>query len=360
MRRLSHGDLDTFLEVLRTVYASADPDRFVPGVTPVLTRLVAADRPSYNECPWKGRIRAFVVPHGEMGGHLAEALSVYGHQSPSLAYYRRTGRKDVVAFADFLSRPQLKRLPLWAEYYRHVEVETQMLVPLRLNGAGETREIVFALSRSTRDFSERDRFVMELLRPHLVQAHALSRLLGEMRAREAVLHEALDTGDGVILLDDTGAIRFASRRSRRQLGQYFDAPERAGERLPDALDRWLRQQDALLAGADGVPPPLRPLVVTRGERRLTVRFVPGAVHRRLVLEERPVQIEPARLAPLGLTARQREVLSWLAMGKTNAEIGTILGLSPLTVRTHLDHIYRKLGVESRAAAIVQALTVAGA
>ncbi len=52
-----------------------------------------------------------------------------------------------------------------------------------------------------------------------------------------------------------------------------------------------------------------------------------------------------------LTAREREVHHWLSAGKTNEEIATILGISPHTVRHHLEHIFEKLGVENRYAAI---------
>ena len=57
----------------------------------------------------------------------------------------------------------------------------------------------------------------------------------------------------------------------------------------------------------------------------------------------------------GLTRREVEVLEWVARGKTNNEIGLILEISPRTASKHLEHIYTKLGVESRTAAVVQFL-----
>ncbi|AMW82831.1 response regulator [Pseudomonas yamanorum] len=51
-----------------------------------------------------------------------------------------------------------------------------------------------------------------------------------------------------------------------------------------------------------------------------------------------------------LTEREVEVLRWVACGKTNRDIGDILGLSPRTVNKHLEHVYVKLGVETRTAA----------
>jgi len=54
-----------------------------------------------------------------------------------------------------------------------------------------------------------------------------------------------------------------------------------------------------------------------------------------------------------LTPREREVLAWLAHGKTDAEIAAFLGTSPRTVHKHLEHIYVKLGVETRTAAVMR-------
>lgn len=61
-------------------------------------------------------------------------------------------------------------------------------------------------------------------------------------------------------------------------------------------------------------------------------------------------------ARFALTEREVEVLSWVACGKTNRDIGDILGLSPRTVNKHLEHVYVKLGVETRTAAAAVAIS----
>lgn len=61
------------------------------------------------------------------------------------------------------------------------------------------------------------------------------------------------------------------------------------------------------------------------------------------------------LGDAGLTAREIEVLLWVAQGKTNRDVGDILGLSPRTVNKHLEHVFVKLGVETRTAAATIAL-----
>ncbi|MCK9396321.1 MAG: response regulator transcription factor [Methylobacter sp.] len=58
---------------------------------------------------------------------------------------------------------------------------------------------------------------------------------------------------------------------------------------------------------------------------------------------------------LGLTFREAEILMWISRGKTNKEVGMILGSSPRTINKHLEHIFEKLGVATRAAAVSMVL-----
>jgi DNA-binding NarL/FixJ family response regulator len=60
-----------------------------------------------------------------------------------------------------------------------------------------------------------------------------------------------------------------------------------------------------------------------------------------------------------LTPRQRELLDLLAAGHTNTQIARRLGVSEGTVRTHLENIYRRLGVSSRVAAVTRAFGSGG-
>jgi DNA-binding NarL/FixJ family response regulator len=68
---------------------------------------------------------------------------------------------------------------------------------------------------------------------------------------------------------------------------------------------------------------------------------------------------PDPLRQLGLTPRAAEVLLWVAQGKTNSDIGTILGISESTVKKHLLEIFGKLAVETRSAATLRALEILG-
>ena len=61
------------------------------------------------------------------------------------------------------------------------------------------------------------------------------------------------------------------------------------------------------------------------------------------------------LGSLGLTPREAEVLTWVAQGKSNYEIGVILSACTGTICKHVEHILAKLNVENRTAAAAIAL-----
>jgi DNA-binding CsgD family transcriptional regulator len=67
-------------------------------------------------------------------------------------------------------------------------------------------------------------------------------------------------------------------------------------------------------------------------------------------------LDESRLEALGVTPRETEVLRWLAGGKTDREIAALLSCSHRTVQKHLQRLYVKLGVETRTAAVMRALS----
>jgi DNA-binding NarL/FixJ family response regulator len=69
--------------------------------------------------------------------------------------------------------------------------------------------------------------------------------------------------------------------------------------------------------------------------------------------------EPLQKA-FGLTAREAEVLIWVAQGKSNADVASILGMSEKTAKQHLGTCFQKMGVENRSAAALAAVEVLSA
>ena len=66
------------------------------------------------------------------------------------------------------------------------------------------------------------------------------------------------------------------------------------------------------------------------------------------------------LQALGVSEREAEVLLWIAQGKTNEDIGAILGISIQTVKKHVIAVFVALGVENRSSAAVRAMEVLSA
>jgi DNA-binding NarL/FixJ family response regulator len=75
------------------------------------------------------------------------------------------------------------------------------------------------------------------------------------------------------------------------------------------------------------------------------------------VELKPNFESPKPLESLGLTAREAEVLLWVAQGKSNSEIATILGCAENTIKVHLARTFEKLGIENRNAASLMALEI---
>ena len=86
------------------------------------------------------------------------------------------------------------------------------------------------------------------------------------------------------------------------------------------------------------------------QRRLSVQLLCGEANWLCLLLEPYPGIPESNSSRRALTTREAEVLSWVARGKTNAEISKILSLRTGTIGKYLERIFVKLGVENRAAA----------
>ena len=117
-------------------------------------------------------------------------------------------------------------------------------------------------------------------------------------------------------------------------------------------------QEALLAGAAGFllkDAPAAQLVAAVRAAASGDAVLSRSVARRVV-ERLPHQQAVSRPAAVeGLTEREQEVLTQIAEGQTVAEVATAMHLSASTVKSHLESLYRKLGVSDRAAAVATAM-----
>ena len=328
MAALARGDAEQLLRFIAEAESIGGDQPFTPGLLVELGRLISADSVVYNELDRVRRRRILLVgrPDDEVDGFELDDETrwrVLLEEHP-LCLRQQEGHFGAVKLSDFLTRRELHRTWVYDNFLApfHTEYELEVPIPSPL---WHTKTFLFGRSGG-RDFTERDRLLLDLLQPHLARIWLAAKTHRLLSSALAEL-DRVDEHDprGVILLGLGGEIEFASPPSERLLREFF--PARSGEQLPAALAEWLESGDA------------KPLIRRRGEWQLRVEQADGA----LLLEERHERIE--------LTTREREVLAWVARGKTNAEIARLLWLAPSTVGKHLENVYTKLGVSTRTAAV---------
>lgn len=182
----------------------------------------------------------------------------------------------------------------------------------------------FAAIRSTNDFG----------------AAAIS----EFRALDILGHPT------IAIRKEDGVIAWMTPKARTLLEKHFGELPNPNQ-MPAATEPWLSRSISESAQSESTAQPKPVLRLSNGgeEVRLQIR---GELHEDgLVL----VGIREFSLAKLlsdvgqryGLTPRESEVFYWVAQGKTNPDIGQILGASRDTVRKHIENIYAKLGLSNR-------------
>jgi DNA-binding NarL/FixJ family response regulator len=210
-----------------------------------------------------------------------------------------------------------------------------------ITGLGDPEHVVAALGTGGVDYVRKPIVVEELLariRVHLANARTTSR------ARLAL---GL-AGRSLAAVDSAGRLVWCTPQAEGLFMRLDPAWGPDAGALPEAL-----QGAALgLLGADPAPDGASIRASLRGmdiDLSVIDSDRPGEVLLR-VTEVR----EDGKIAALqkqgGLTRREAEVLLWVSYGKTNKTVSEILGISPRTVNKHLEQVFRKMGVETRAAA----------
>jgi DNA-binding CsgD family transcriptional regulator len=351
--RLRQHDLRALQEFLRQTYAVQSLDSFRTHVLSGLKQLVPSEITAYNEVNLRtqhnevvyDRPGAMSLPDGE------QIFDRYIPEHPLIEYSKRRRGHGPVKISDFLSASQFHRLGLYSEFFRLIGVEDQMVMSLP-----SARPVVIgiALNRSQRNFSARDRQLLDLAYPHLLQAYrnaeAWTRTIGQLKLIKDLL---VDSAAAVIVLSNTGQIESMTPRANALLTKYFDRRAPRRDVLPDLLQRWIEEQQMRLTDSSDVPPLLEPLALQHNGSRLSVRLFRDSNQILLLLEESSPPAQ--RIDGFGLTRRESEVLAWVGRGKTNRDISAILGMSPRTVQKHVEHIFQKLGVETRTAAATKAI-----
>jgi DNA-binding NarL/FixJ family response regulator len=216
-----------------------------------------------------------------------------------------------------------------------------------MTGLSETEHIIKGLEAGGVDYVTKPIVADELIAR--MQVHLANARLGQSA------RNALDAaGRFLLAIDGDGRVLWSTPQAGKLLGTALPGSEGDGYRVPGAireqlgLDRPARAAGnaALAGGTEAV--------------RLSYVGQIGPEEFLLRLSESGAEGEEHALKQhFTLTTREADVLAWIARGKSNRDIGEILGLSPRTVNKHLEQIYVKLGVENRASAAALAVRALG-
>ncbi len=209
-----------------------------------------------------------------------------------------------------------------------------------MTGLTETEHVVAAFAAGGADY------VTKPIRPAEVLARIAAHMQNARQMKQA--RTALDAfGQATVAIRATdGKLVWQTPLSRKLLKEYFATDEKA---TPPRLLEWIAEAE--VAHRDGREPTA--LLIAEGSRRLLASFhdQTGDQEWLVVLrEENDASAIESLIAVFRLTQREAEVLYWVTLGKTTKDIGDILGSSPRTVNKHLEHVFEKLGVETRTAA----------
>jgi DNA-binding CsgD family transcriptional regulator len=329
---LAARDTERLLRFVAEAEDLGGEDPFTPEVLEELGKVVHADSVLYCE---QDRVRqrlrhAASRPCDEFDDG-AGGVSYWdiAAEHPVCSRHDR-GDFRALKLSDFVSLEELRRSRVYALWFRPWGIERELDVAIP-SPPWHTKTFLFDRPQGRRDFTERDRLVLDLLQPHFGRLWRAAQTRRRLQAALAALESASELESrGLVFLTSDGRIDFATPSARTLIRNHFGVAP--GHDLPPALAQWAESGSPTLARR------------VAGCRLTVDRF--GDT---LVLEELRDELD--------LTPREREILAWVARGKTNPEIAEILWVAPTTVRRHLENIYDKLGVHTRTAAATRLLGI---
>lgn len=326
---------------------AGDPAPPIEGVLELLRSLIPCVSASFNDMTLAtGDYRYAIVPPDDeaLAASLKPAYDRLAHQHPLIMAAQRRAA-GALRFCDVPDGERFPDTDLYREFFVPFGLRYQLVI--RLPSPPDVI-VGHALNRTAAqgEFSDRDVAVLNALGPHLAMHH---RHLVDAERSSAVAAEA-DRGGGwaVLTVRSDGVVEASSSRSSET------SFARGGRVPPEIVAVLPRYGDALGEPHDHD-------VTVDGERwRCVVQPAPIGP---TVLLVRPIDQEPAGSTPLidlGLTPRQTEVaIALVRTGGTNTQLARALGISEGTVKKHLETVFRALGVDSRAAAVVALRSVVG-
>lgn len=353
MHSLTGKELSRLSAFLRDLYELRSHEEFTSYLLRALPQITEGDFTSYNEIHigkgisvFKTDLKTFL----DRPQHYAEILTRHADTHPVLAHMKGTRDGAAVTITDFMPFSKFCDTALYGDFYKPLGIPHLIGIALTIENG---HSITVARHQARKEFSEETRATLNAIRPHLVQAYRNAMAFTKARAQCAMLGQVLETFDqALITIDQRGEILWSTARAETLLTKYGLRRSWNQRRISDRILRWVHHRTYQTKSKGEICSPMTPLLIQSEKAHLSARLLRTCDHSLILLTHHtdPDCVMP-NLSSLGLSPRQSEVMHWLAQGKSNPEIGTILSISPRTVQKHLEHAYKQLGVENRHAAI---------
>ena len=366
METLSLQDTQNLHQGIQQLYTFRNFDTFGVEALTILNQLVPSDIPHLHVTPVQTRqvLHTFLPDFPGYTPELEQVIHQHFGEHPILHHMPQT-LNGVYKVSDFIGQQKLHRLEgFYQQFLRPFGLEDQMVFFLPNANSGSWSEfsqtdatlVGFALHRPQRSFTERDRLILNLLRPHLFQAYGNAQHYQQLQQDLSQLQQSLNSL-GLVILNTEGQVQFVTPQAVVWLEAYFAKPTGTLQ-LPDHLWAWVKHQVTIAQNPDS-PKVCLPLRVEQVGKQLVIRLVVESRDQYLLLLAEQTRSGLNSLELLGLSQRETEVLFWMMQGNDNKAIAAQLSVGKSTVGKHLESIYRKLGVQSRTEAIAQVLEKLG-
>lgn len=368
METLEIDDLHNLNQSIQKLYTISNFDTFGVNALSIVNRLVPGNLPTFFTCRFGTRqiLPTFLPDFHGFTPEMERTIDLHFGEHPIAARMPLT-LNGAYKISDFITQPEFHRLEgVYQQFFRHIGSEDLLNIFLPCSHPDDWRKLAqtgatimgICVDRSTLSFTERDRLVLNLLRPHLSQAYANAQQYQQLKQDFIQIQQSLNHL-GSIVVDREGRVRSIAPQAIIWLETYFVKPTSC-VRIPDHLWSWVKYQIAGLEQKNNLSRQCLPLRIQKSGRELTIRLVVDRPKQQylLLLEEQTLS-SLTFLSLLGLSQRETEVLALVIRGKDNQAIATELSVYPSTIRKHLENIYSKWGIKSRTEAIAYALNKLG-
>jgi len=222
-----------------------------------------------------------------------------------------------------------------------LDPELRSIPVIFMTGLSDTKNVVKGFNAGGIDYITKPIINSELIarmRVHLANSRiALSA------------QSALDlAGQYIFAVDSEGKVSWATPQVNQLLETANNNQSWLSDELPNEIKSWLNHKPSM-GMSHNLKSPLHSLKIFFLGKSNNDEFLLRLVNKSAENESELLKKH------WPVTNREAEVLFWIAKGKTNREIGQILGTSPRTINKHSEKVYKKLEVENRTAAAAKAL-----